>query len=59
MFKILLGIAGILGFGIGLFGEAMKKLWAVAAAANIMTKGAEKTVDDWNWHIYDYVVLAG
>lgn len=24
MFKILLGIAGILGFGIGLFGEAMK-----------------------------------
>jgi len=26
MFKILLGIAGILGFGIGLFGEAMKKL---------------------------------
>lgn len=26
MFKILLSIAGILGFGIGLFGEAMKKL---------------------------------
>jgi len=26
MLKILLSIAGILGFGIGLFGEAMKKL---------------------------------
>lgn len=26
MFKILLGIVGIIGFGIGLFGEAMKKL---------------------------------
>lgn len=48
MLKILLSIAGILGFGIGLFGEAMKKLWIIAAGANIGTKGAENPVADWN-----------